>query len=225
MHPILQIISGFFLADIITGGFHWFEDTYLSYCSDIPIISDLAKDNELHHYFPRSMLAYSYLEHMSVSAPLSLVLVIVLYIFNKKLLFDYQWLILTFVLFSVCSNIIHRFSHMRDCENHWTVRYLQRLGIFATHTHHSIHHHTSNMRYCVISEYSNIVLDNLGFWPCLEHIIFICTGISPDKKLGYNGYKDIHTHMHANAKLSCPDTPTIEDVEILKEKLKRFKQC
>ena len=28
-HILLQIVIGFLLADIVTGVFHWFEDTYL----------------------------------------------------------------------------------------------------------------------------------------------------------------------------------------------------
>jgi hypothetical protein len=225
MHPIVQVIIGYLLADIISGGLHWFEDTYLSYCSDIPILSDIAKDNELHHYFPRSMLAYSYLDHISVTGPVTLLVMIGVYILNPQLIFKYPWLALSFVVFGVSANIIHRFSHMRDCENHFIVRYLQSLGIFASHTHHSIHHRNSNGGYCVISEYSNMVLDTVGFWDGLEYIVFICTGISPEKKLGYDSYSAIHTHMHENAKLSCPKTPTMDDVELLNEKLRKFKQC
>ena len=55
----IQIILGFILADFITGIVHWFEDTYLVYCINIPFINEISKNNELHHYFPRSMLGYS----------------------------------------------------------------------------------------------------------------------------------------------------------------------
>jgi len=225
MNLILQIIIGFFLADIFTGTFHWFEDTYLSYCSNIPIISEIAKDNELHHYFPRSMIAYSYLDHILYSLPPALFAIILFYLINKNFLCDYIWLIITFLLFSVCANIIHRFSHMRDCENNFIIKILQRLGLFADHEHHGVHHRESNVRYCVISQYSNTALDTLGFWRGLEALIYFITGIPPDRKLGYNDYKEIHNYMHKNAKLSCPDTPTMQDVTILKEKLDKFKKC
>jgi hypothetical protein len=46
---ILQIILAIFLADVVGGGAHWFEDTYLDYCTSIPFLSEIAKHNELHH--------------------------------------------------------------------------------------------------------------------------------------------------------------------------------
>ena len=53
MNFIFQIIIGFLLADFLSGFFHWFEDTYLDYCTNIPILSTVSKDNELHHYWLR----------------------------------------------------------------------------------------------------------------------------------------------------------------------------
>lgn len=225
MHPILQIIIGFFITDFLVGFFHWFEDTYLPYCTNIPILSDIAKDNELHHYFPRSMIAYSYWDNIVITTPLAILIVGSVYMFNKRLVTNYPWLVGTFLIFAILSNIIHRFSHMRDCENHIIVRSLQRIGIFASHKHHSTHHKDSNTKYCVISEYTNMLLDTIGFWKGLEYSIYLSTGIVPNKKLAYESYKEIHNHMHANAKLECPDTPTLEDVKILKMKLKEFKDC
>ena len=83
---ILQLIIGFLLADIVTGGFHWLEDSYFDYCTDIPIIGTIAQDNELHHYFPRSMLAYSYLDHITVSLPLTLLIVGTIYLLNNNIM-------------------------------------------------------------------------------------------------------------------------------------------
>jgi len=37
----LQLLLGFIFADIITGRFHWFEDTYFDYCIDISLITDI----------------------------------------------------------------------------------------------------------------------------------------------------------------------------------------
>ena len=84
MNIILQIIIGFLIADLLAGIFHWFEDTYLDYCIDVPILSDIAKDNELHHYFPRTILSYSYLENMYVTFPLTIVFLLILYLLNKS---------------------------------------------------------------------------------------------------------------------------------------------
>ena len=81
---ILQIIVGFIFADIDTGTFHWFEDTYLDYCINIPILDSILKDNELHRYFPRFILAYTYLYHISLIFPLTVIVEFIIYFLNKS---------------------------------------------------------------------------------------------------------------------------------------------
>jgi hypothetical protein len=225
IHPILQILFGFILADLIAGTFHWFEDCYLDYCSDIPILRDIAKDNEMHHYFPRTMISYSYLENMTYTLPFAIVFLCVWYILSPKFFVRNPYFIVTLFVFMVLSNLIHRFSHMRDCENHTCVKLLQKCGIFCSHEHHSLHHRLSNEKYCVITEYNNYILDTLLFWRGLEYMIFLFTGISPTRKQGYDDYIEIHNHMHENAKLKCPDKPTAKDVKELEQKLKEYKIC
>jgi hypothetical protein len=73
-------------------------------------------------------------------------------------------------------------------------------------------------------EYSNHVLDSLYFWRILEIIIFLLTGIKPHRRQSYDSYP-IQNHMHENAKLICPDTPTKEDIKELERKLKIYKNC
>jgi len=225
MNIFLQILIGFFIADIMGGILHWGEDTYLDYCIDVPILSGIAKDNELHHYFPRSMLAYSYFEHMTVSLPVTLSILLILYFTNKSILVKYPYLFLSFAFFSILSNIFHRFSHMRNCENHYIISFLQQTGILCSHEHHSMHHKNIDQKYCVISEYNNYLLDSIHFWRCLEYMILLLTGIEPSRKKSMNDYRSIHNHMHENAKLECPDTPTKEDVDDLIAKLERYYHC
>jgi len=225
LNIFFQIIIGFLLADLITGSFHWFEDTYLDYCVDIPFIGEIAKDNELHHYFPRSMLAYSYLENITVSLPAIIIVLVIIYFLNKNLFIKYPYFIATFSFFAIIANIIHKFSHMRDCEKSWFLNLLQKYGILASSDHHKLHHKLSNEKYCVITEFNNFYLDKLHVWRLIETIIYAVTGVKPNRKMGYDEYYEIQNYMHENAKLQCPDTPTKEDVEILIEKLREFKSC
>lgn len=220
----LQLITGFLLADIISGGFHWYEDTYLDYCTDLPFLDEIAKENELHHYFPRSILAGSYLNNIETTLPIATIILVLLCLMNKNLYKKYPYFLITFFIFGVGSNIIHRFSHMRECENNDLVNLLQKTGILCSHSHHSKHHRTMNdKRYCVITEYNNYILDNIDFWRHLEHLVFICTGVKPNRKDGYDEYKDIHNYMHENAKLDCPVKPTKQDVDELRRLLKEYK--
>ena len=57
MNKLIQIITGFILADIITGIFHWFEDTYLSYCINFPILSEISKNNEIASLFSKKYIS------------------------------------------------------------------------------------------------------------------------------------------------------------------------
>ncbi len=223
MNIYLEIIIGFIIADIITGTFHWFEDTYLSYCINIPILSSISKDNELHHYFPRSILAYSNMESATYSLPASIIFILIMYLLYPKFLFKYKYIFISFFIFSSIANILHKYSHMRDCEKNIILKIIQNTGILCSHDHHEIHHLNGLEKYCVISEYNNYILDNINFWRYLEYIIFIFTGIKPDRKLTYDNYKIIHNYMHYNAKKKCPDTPSREDVEILIDKLHKYK--
>lgn len=222
---IIQFILGFICADVLAGSFHWFEDNYLDYCLDIPIVGEIAKDNELHHYFPRSILAYSYLEHIYVLLPLSITIVGLLFIANPNIFYKYYIFFLSFFVFTVSANIFHRFSHMRECENTTIINVLQKSGILCSHYHHSQHHTKGTEKYCVLSEYTNLVLDTIGFWTWMEYNMYFITGILPKRKQVYNEYYPIHTHLHINSKLECPDTPTRKDVDELVQKLRVYKQC
>jgi len=223
MNIVLQIIIGYLLADIITGGFHWFEDTYMDYCISTPFLSMIAKDNELHHYFPRSIIAFSLVDNMYASSVLTVIVFGLLYCCIKKSLFQYKYIFITLAFFSIIVNVLHRLSHMRDCENHWLILFLQSTGILCSHTHHSMHHKNVSEKYCVISAYNNYLLDHIYFWRGLEQLIYLFFHIKPSRKPSYEDYSEIHNYMHKNAKYECPDTPTREDITILKQLLHKWK--
>lgn len=224
MNTVLQIIIGFFIADIIGGFFHWAEDRYLHYCTNIPILKDIAEDNELHHYFPRAILAYTYTEHVINSAILAFTIILIIFFINKSLVIKYKYLFISLFFFSSIMNIMHRFSHMRDCENSKFIIFLQKIGLLLSHTNHGIHHEKANEKYCIATIYTNFILDSICFWKGLEYILSIF-GINPKPYAPHDLYYPIHDYRHINAKLECPDNPTKKDVEELKAKLKTFKNC
>lgn len=220
-----QIVIGFFIADVIVGMFHWFEDTYLDYCITFPILSEISKDNELHHYFPRSITAHSYIDNIKIPFSITILVFACLFIVNRYAFFKYPYFFASLAFFGISANVLHRHSHMRECENPVIINWLQKCGILCSHSHHSAHHEKIMEKYCVITEYNNYVLDRIYFWRILENIVYIFTGITPSRKMAYDDYYEIHNHMHQNAKLECPDKPTKEDVEELKRKLKNYKKC
>jgi hypothetical protein len=77
----------------------------------------------------------------------------------------------------------------------------------------------------VITEYNNYYLDYIGFWRGLEYVIYLFTGIKPSRKPSPDEYSEIQTELHNNAKLACPDVPTMDDIDYLKMKLLDWKKC
>ena len=175
MNAFLQILVGFIIADFNVGFFHWFEDTYLDYFTDIPFFKDIAQHNELHHYFPRAMLACSAIENVYTAAPFVIMLGIVLFLVNRRLYTRVPFLIGSILMFTLFGNAAHRVCHYRECESNDFFRILQRVGIICTHEHHRHHHLTSDSKYCIWTPYMNHFLYKINFWKGLETAIFFLT--------------------------------------------------
>jgi hypothetical protein len=222
---VLQLVLGLIIADFLCGGLHWFEDNYIDYCISNPILKDIAIHNEMHHYFPRSIIAYSHAEHTVYTLPMAIAFIVFLYIIDNSLFVKYPYFLLSLFFFLASSNIIHSIVHRRDCENNWFIIFLQKCGILCSHEHHSIHHTIGKEKYCVMLSINNYILDTILFWRGLEYLIYLTTNKKALQKQTYDEYSSIHNHMHENAKLKCPDKPTKEDVDELFKKLDEYKKC
>ena len=223
MNFFTQILIGFLIADFIAGIFHWFEDSYLDFNTEIPILSNIGKDNALHHYFPREIVFYSNFENMQVTLPLALIVFALLYLLIPlKTLLRHKVLLITFFCFSVSANIIHKYSHMRECELPFIINILQKTFVLQPHSYHSKHHKDPGSKYCVISPFLNIFLDYLLFWRVIENIIYSITGVKP-KHIRYDYYESIKTSLHKEAEtVPCPRAPTKNDIDLLLNNLSNF---
>lgn len=228
MHPLIQILIGIFIADYFIAFFHWFEDTYFSYCMKIPIISAIAKDNEMHHYYPRDIVSYSYFENMSVTLPLSICICIIIFAISPSFFCAYKYMIIAFFILGSVSNIFHKFTHMRDCECPSIIKALQNMGVLIKSSHHKKHHDQPSHKYGVIFPFTNYILDTIGAWRALEAMIFLMFGIKATVKLPYSDYVDAvkYTSYHENSvKNPCPSKLTYEQLEDLKQHLGNFYRC
>jgi len=226
MSIIIQICIGLIAADILSGFFHWIEDNYLDdYCSNIPFVSSIIKDNELHHYYPRGVLAYHYVEHLTLTLPTTLLIIAIFFYHYPKIVYNYPYFFIVFGFFSSTAAVIHRISHMRDCELSYPIKLLQKTGILSSHDHHKVHHEISDTRYCSVTALTNYVLDYIQFWKFPEAIIFFLTGIAPKRRPVYNDYSEIHNTLHVKSQELCPDKPTLDDIEHLFKTLDTYKKC
>jgi hypothetical protein len=226
MNTIVQLILGLLLADLVTGLFHWVEDSYFDYCLDLPFLGGVAKHNEMHHYYPRSIVHYSPWENISTTIPFVAVFYIILYFaVDERGWTEYGPLIWSALLLTAFSNVFHRCCHMRPCENGAVVRGLQRCGIMVSNDHHRSHHVQTDSRYCVITEYSNHLWDGIGLWRGLEKVVEVVTGYKALPKPKYDDYKAIHTPMHDVVKKACPRVIDGKEMQQLKSLLKRHYSC
>lgn len=216
MNPVIQIFLGYILADLFGGIFHWFEDTYLDYDSTFPLLNEISKHNELHHYFPRTIVGYSYFENILTTLPIIFLFFLIIVCFFQKSVLKNPFFYASLLIFGLLTNIFHRWSHMRECELPSIVLFLQNIGLLCSHKFHRIHHTQNNdSGYCPISIYLNLFLDNIGFWRFLENIIYFITGVKPNRKGKYDDYTEIQTRLHENAKMECPDIPTRDEIDKL----------
>lgn len=217
---MVQVLLGVLAADFMVGLFHWLEDTYIPYDHDMPeYLKQIALDNEMHHYFPRGITAFSYWEHMEVTLPLTLVLILAVYVVAPDHVKGNIPFYLTLGIISAASNIIHRYTHERDHERHPFITSMYNMGILCSREQHQIHHQVGNVKYCLITPYLNHVLDTINFWRSLEDIISGVTGIKPVPKMPYNAYAEIHTQHHKDAAMEVPPRVSKEDIAELTKKL------
>jgi ubiquitin-conjugating enzyme E2 variant len=222
---IVDFVSGFFVADFMSGVIHWVEDTYFNdYFTTIPIVKDITRDNEFHHYFPRGMLAYRYVDHLTVLVPFVSSAYLIWYYFFPTSFYTYPVFYASCYFFSISANITHRLSHMKECELSYPINFLQQIGLLSSHDHHAFHHKLSNVRYCGISSYTNYLLDYIQFWRILEFIVFNITGIPPIPKSVYSDYESIYTDLHRDSYKENPPTPTLKDIDMLFGILDKYKK-
>ncbi len=163
------ILCSYLAADLLAGFWHWLEDRYFDVTW--PIIGEyIAKPNTLHHEQPTAFLFQSYWSRnwttilpAAVGLALSLI----------------YWPALSLVFVFVSqANEIHAWAHMKGKVHPW-IATLQDTGLFQSPKHHGQHHRSPfDIRFCVMSDWLNPLLDQLMFWTALESILKV-VGIDP----------------------------------------------
>ncbi|XVJ68309.1 MAG: hypothetical protein HEQ39_00640 [Rhizobacter sp.] len=172
-----SLIAAVLLADLVSGVVHWAEDAYARVKPQrkIALINKIAEENDLHHERPRAFLAKGWWasswDLFFVGSAL-LCLAWGLGWFNPA--------VLLFVVLSVNANQIHKWTHQNASEKPWWVLRLQRAYLLQTPRHHGRHHQgEKNSHYCVITNFLNPLLEEVGFWRRLESGVEKVTGRKP----------------------------------------------
>lgn len=161
------LLACWLAADFIAGFWHWIEDRYFD--TTWPVIGKyIAKPNELHHEQPTAFLFQSYWSRNWTTILPASIAFLLTFPGPESLVF----------LFVSQANEIHAWAHSRGKVSAW-VAVLQETGLLQSPRHHG-HHHRSpfEVKYCVMSDWLNPILDYCNFWRGLERSLSV-VGIHP----------------------------------------------
>jgi Lipid desaturase domain len=187
----VDLVVAILLADFISAFFHWFEDAYYSYNQNVFFVSEIAKENELHHYRPRGITYNAYVENMIPtmvgSAGILAVLCMIIKAMGQPVHMDR---LLMFFFFASLTNLVHRFQHEKDCERPALITFLQSW-LLVSRDHHKQHHATEhNDKFGVFLKGTNTIYDTLGVWRGFEWFFYVLFGEKPQFKSYYTSDYD-----------------------------------
>ncbi|QDV26726.1 fatty acid desaturase CarF family protein [Aureliella helgolandensis] len=162
------IVASYLAADLLAGFWHWLEDRYFE--ETWPIVGKyIAKPNSLHHEQPTAFLFQSYWKrNWTTILPAAVAFACSLW----------HPIALVFVFVSQ-ANEIHAWAHNKGKVSP-LIAAIQETGILQSPKHHAEHHRSPfAIRYCVMSDLLNPILDYFQFWRKLEGLLETATGIRP----------------------------------------------
>ena len=192
MFSILGVLLiSIYIADFLTGFFHWLEDTY---CSDNTIHGRLlghfigkyvCDPNIDHHlrshemvdggtFFTRNLIPWL----MALSASM-----VALLIDWYGWWFTWHWSLYATFWFASMGNEIHRLNHMRDNQLNPFQLFLRDSGLIQARTQHSLHHKPPfDRHYCVLVSFNNAWLERVKFWRRTEWFLFTVFGLKTQRE-------------------------------------------
>lgn len=176
--PVL-FVCGVATADFLSGLLHWFADTWGS--AAMPLLGRrVLHPFRVHHANPADILDRGFVDlNGDVALVTAPVLATTLWI-----PFDADWGAAAWqYLMSICTaglftNQIHQWAHSPTPPR--LVRFLQTCRLILRPQMHCSHHDAPyDSHYCITTGWCNPVLEKLGFFVRLEHLITTLTGQQP----------------------------------------------
>jgi len=216
---IADVVIALLAADFGAALFHWFEDAYLDYNNNIPIVSNVAKANEMHHYRPRVIVHESYISNIVEISIISIIYaLIILWLGHVRATPVPIRRLLLVLVFASLTNLIHRYSHEKDCERPTVVTWLQKWLLISRDEHRVHHSSEEHRKFGVVLKHTNYIYDSIGLWRALERILKIF-GIHPSHKSYY--VPDYDNDVILNDETNCQKHSN-HDVQEWKKKLQEY---
>ena len=216
MHPTVQLIAGALAADALAAFFHFFEDNYLPNTDKPGILGDVARDNELHHALPFSMVTPPVVVNVRASGIITLVISAILLVTFPAFVISHPVFMVSMMVVGTLSNVVHRWQHERDCTRPWVVTALQNAGILVGRDQHAEHHEDPSRRYGVALGFTNVVYDGLHVWDVLRALI----PLTPHPKPGVHAYAPIvPQEIRRELTKPCPRKLGTDEVDMVRRAL------
>ncbi len=169
---LVKVVACVFVADFLSGFFHWLEDAYGQ--EHWPITGkSITKPNILHHHEPAYFTRHSWLKSADLLLVIGAVVLLVAWLLNNL-----TWEVLLVVAIGANANEIHKWAHRTRRENGRLISFLQDVGVLQSRSHHARHHRAhKDTHYCVVTNYLNPLLEAAGLRPFLERLILFVLGV------------------------------------------------
>ena len=175
----LVMLSGFVMADVLSGLIHWTADTWFS--DTMPILGQrLLKPFRVHHVNPDDFLRRNVLDtNGDVAAIVIPFLISVFWISTTD-----PWsaalavYVVSFCAAGLPTNQVHQWAHMKNPPT--IIRWLQSSRLILSRRAHLQHHKAPHIdNYCIALGWCNPLLTAINFFPRLERIVTRLTGLQP----------------------------------------------
>ena len=175
MYEIGMLFASLWMADFLSGFFHWLEDTYCT--KGMPIVGKLICDPNIEHHRDPGLLvrAGTFVSRNVFQWVACAVIFVALLLFGWASRFWFMAL-----LFLSFANEVHRWNHVSR-PGRW-IQLIKDVGIIQSHRQHALHHKPPfDRNYCVLTSQINPILEAIGFWRGLEWFVFRLTFIKPKR--------------------------------------------
>jgi len=179
------VMTGYIMADFISGFVHWLADTWGSTTMKI-IGPALIRPFREHHVDPKAITRHDFIETNGNNCLISL-WVGCICIFMPLQLEGYESFLLfimvslgSMIFWVMMTNQFHKWSHEDENTLSGFVKFLQRAHLILPVAHHGVHHTPPFDRYYNITTgWLNWPLTKIGFYRNLEKLVTMTTGLIP----------------------------------------------
>jgi len=172
-------LTGFatiFLADFLSGVYHWLADNFGD--ANTPIFGRQIAAFQGHHRQPWIITEREFCNNIhGIALPAIPLLVLALAAGSGPQYFAFISILSTGI---VLSQHLHRWSHMKAQALPGVVVWMQDRNLILSRKGHGAHHKQPfDCNYCIVTGWMNPVLDRLQFFPGVERVLNERTGVVP----------------------------------------------